>query len=173
MNERTNPSEIARETLRLMASRRIAPTPDSYRQHYQEIAGQPAADEKASAPDWAQLILDLLKQWEMRHSGLTIARKRESLERVLGVPGSDPARLAGKLRKLVTSWSMTALTQVEEPALAPEPAGAAADTASGGAIAARHPATQAVVPAADSELGLAELRELLAQTLEFAVVSQL
>ena len=103
MSELTNPSDIARETLRLLASRRIAPTPDSYRQHYQEISGQPEVDQKAVAATWAQLIPDLLKQWEMRHSGLTIARKRESLERVLGVPGSDPARLADKLRKLVNS----------------------------------------------------------------------
>ena len=149
MSELTNPSDIARETLRLLASRRIAPTPDSYRQYYQEIAGEPEADEKASAPVWAQLILDLLRQWETRHGALTTARKRESLERVLGVPGSDAARLAAKLRKLVSSWSVTALAQSEEPGLPVEPA------------------------TADGDNGLAELRELLAQTLEFAVVSHL
>lgn len=227
MSELTNPSDIARETLRLLASRRIAPTPDSYRQHYQEIAGQPdaapaadtermlrqlAADlraqpnsarlcgaleqaacdhnwsqyrslllealaakagQSAGAPLWAQLVLDLIKQWDTRHSGLTTARKRESLERVLGVPGSDAARLAAKLRKLVTSWSATALAQAEEPAPPGDPATAAPENGSGSAIAARRPSAHRAVAAADAENGLAELRELLAQTLEFAVVSHL
>lgn len=35
----SNPSEIARETLRQLALRRIAPTPDNYRKLYHEIAG--------------------------------------------------------------------------------------------------------------------------------------
>ncbi|MBK1679949.1 GGDEF domain-containing protein [Rhodocyclus tenuis] len=42
----TNPSEIARETLRMLASRRMAPSPDNYRTIYQEISGvaQAASD---------------------------------------------------------------------------------------------------------------------------------
>ena len=245
MSELTNPSEIARETLRLLASRRIAPTPDSYRQHYQEIAGMPdaaadaermlqqlaaelraqpntarlagaldsAAAEKdwpqyrtalldlieakgaqsAAAPLWAQLILDLVKQWDTRHTGLTTARKRESLERVLGVPGSDAANLAAKLQKLVKSWSVTALAQIEEAGRAPIDAAEAKDS---GALATRAPvlsgpAPNGAGPAAGSgtsarrasapspeapvegEDALGQLRNLLAQTLEFAVVSQL
>ena len=40
-----NPFEIARETLRLLAARRIAPTPDNYLTLYHEIAGsKPASD---------------------------------------------------------------------------------------------------------------------------------
>lgn len=39
MTTPTNPFEIARETLRLLASRRIAPTPDNYLTLYHEIAG--------------------------------------------------------------------------------------------------------------------------------------
>lgn len=35
----SNPSEIARETLRQLAMRRVAPTPDNYRKLYHEIAG--------------------------------------------------------------------------------------------------------------------------------------
>jgi diguanylate cyclase len=35
----SNPSEIARETLRLLASRRMAPSPDNYRSIYHEISG--------------------------------------------------------------------------------------------------------------------------------------
>lgn len=169
MNELTNPSEIARETLRLLASRRIAPTPDSYRQHYQEIAGQPETDEKATASVWAQLILDLLRQWELRHSGLTTARKRESLERVLGVPGADAARLAEKLRKLVASWSVTATAAADDPGLPAKPAAAVPASTE----AATRPVLGPGSAAADADSGVADLGELLAQTLEFAVVSQL
>lgn len=39
MTTLTNPFEIARETLRLLAGRRIAPTPDNYLTLYHEIAG--------------------------------------------------------------------------------------------------------------------------------------
>jgi diguanylate cyclase len=39
MSELTQPSEIARETLRRLALRRIPPTPENYRQLYQEISG--------------------------------------------------------------------------------------------------------------------------------------
>jgi diguanylate cyclase len=221
MSELQNPSEIARETLRLLASRRIAPTPESYRQYYQEIAGQPdaAADSErmlqqlaaelrtqpgtarlagaldraaadrnwpqyqaalldligvrsgqgASAPQWAQLILDLLKQWEMRHSGLTTARKRESLERVLGVPGSDAAALATKLQNLLKSWSLAAPAQAGEEGLVPPDL---AQENGGDAAAKRAVAAPDLAPIGSEDL-LAQLRDLLAQTLEFAVVSQL
>ena len=56
MSELTNPSDIARETLRLLASRRIAPTPDNYRQHYREIGGVP----DAAAPAEAERMLQRL-----------------------------------------------------------------------------------------------------------------
>ncbi|MGP1678731.1 MAG: diguanylate cyclase [Burkholderiales bacterium] len=223
MSELTNPSDIARETLRQLASRRIAPNPDNYRQHYQQIAGQPdaaadaermlqqlaaelraqpntarlagaldkAAGEKnwpqyraallqlidassgqgAAAPLWAQLILDLIRQWESHHSGLTTARKRESLERVLGVPGSDAAGLAAKLQKLVKSWSQTAPAPAEQTDLAPT--GAAQANAGDAAVRrAAAPATAAGAPPGGED-ALVQLRDLLAQTLEFAVITQL
>ncbi|WP_291993602.1 GGDEF domain-containing protein [Candidatus Accumulibacter sp. ACC003] len=45
----SNPSEIAREALRLLASRRMSPSPDNYRALYHEIAGTPA-DQPAAFP---------------------------------------------------------------------------------------------------------------------------
>jgi diguanylate cyclase len=221
MSDLTNPSDIARETLRQLASRRIAPNPDNYRQHYQEIAGHPdaaadaermlqqlvadlraqphtaraagaldkAADEKnwpqyraallqmidakngqgADAPLWAQLILDLIRQWESRHSGLTTARKRDSLERVLRVPGTDAANLAAKLQRLVKSWSQTAAAPAEQTELAPSGAEAAS---AGEAAATRTHAPLAMAPR-ESEDTAGQMRDLLAQTLEFAVITQL
>ena len=45
MAEITQPSEIAREALRRLATRRIPPTPDNYRTLYHEIAGSAAGEE--------------------------------------------------------------------------------------------------------------------------------
>ena len=39
MSTLTNPFEIARETLRLLAVRRIPPSPENYQTLYHEIAG--------------------------------------------------------------------------------------------------------------------------------------
>ena len=44
MAEITQPSEIARETLRRLAMSKIPPTPDNYRTLYHEISGSPAAE---------------------------------------------------------------------------------------------------------------------------------
>ena len=57
-----NPSEVARETLRRLAMRRLAPTPDNYQTLYEEIAAAPTAAPKKSQhpqrqppywPDWS------------------------------------------------------------------------------------------------------------------------
>ena len=42
-------SEIARETIKQMAARRVEPTPDNYTQIYFEVAGKPAKEDAASA----------------------------------------------------------------------------------------------------------------------------
>lgn len=53
----TNPNEIAREALKALAARKLAPTPDNYAQAYQEISG--AAQE---APSGAAAVIDHLAQ---------------------------------------------------------------------------------------------------------------
>lgn len=47
MSALSNPSEIARETLRQLAMRRVAPTPDNYRKLYHEIAGSGAREDES------------------------------------------------------------------------------------------------------------------------------
>jgi diguanylate cyclase len=44
MTDHSQPSDIARETLRQLAMRRTPPTPDNYRALYHEIAGTAAVD---------------------------------------------------------------------------------------------------------------------------------
>jgi diguanylate cyclase len=43
----TNPTDLARETLKLLATRRIAPTPENYQRYYHEIAGTGAHRDSA------------------------------------------------------------------------------------------------------------------------------
>lgn len=208
MTALTNPFEIARETLRQLAGRRIPPTPDNYLTLYHEIAGtKPVANAfpepllrsltsalPKSSPDqlrlarqldeavkaanwddykkrlvefvttlaesqklaWSDVIADLLRQWDAKHSGLTAARKRESLEHVLSSSGANPDILFTRLQSLLRSWGQG---KDHESAAPPE--------ASDAEIAPNLPLT-----AAGTDL-LPELRELFAFTLETAVAAQL
>lgn len=212
MTTLTNPFEIARETLRLLAARRIPPTPDNYLTLYQEIAGVKAVDsafpEKqlrslAAAlpkvsPDqlrlarqlddavkasnwedyknrlaefvtaltelqklgWSELINDLIRQWDAKHVGLTVARKRESLEHVLSGSATNPENLFNRLQSLLRSW------------------GQGREAENGGPADTETPppppsiAPQAIIPSSAADL-LPELRELFAFTLETAIATQL
>jgi diguanylate cyclase len=215
-----NPTEIARETLKLLAARRLIPTPENYQRTYNEIAGIPhrgweqaveqalhkvfrplakndpklaqgvevleraleehdikefegalstlvAARKEDLVLPWAGLIRELIKQWELRHGGLTAARKKEGLERVLTNFGSDPAVLYGKLQALVEWWAQNPLdvTPLVESAPA-EPAtekrGQAAPRDIGEALAPAN-----LQPLAGKSFVL--LRDILGQTLERGV----
>ena len=187
-----NPTETARETIRQLVTRRIPPTPENYAQVYAEICGDesvihPAVqvlhqygtaagaagqallaamkarkwDEAttqarrlagaatAGNPAWHLLLRDLIKQWVLRHDGLAAGRKREAFEHVLDHSKSDPGKLFTRLSALVKSWSEHGLARTSHGKLATL-----------GAIAA-----DPQIPAL--------LRELLAQTLEFAVTDRL
>lgn len=50
MNATSNPTDIARETLKQLATRRIAPTPDNYRELYQSISGTGQPDAEPPQP---------------------------------------------------------------------------------------------------------------------------
>lgn len=155
MIDTSQPSDVARETLRQLALRRIAPTPDNYRSLYHEIAGSIAEDvfpERAlkliaaalprnnheslrlvrdfeasvAQADWAAvrnvliegftrneqldlnwgtLLRDLIAEWDRRQAGLTQARKREMLDRVLSASGNNPDKLHERLQGLLRAWS--------------------------------------------------------------------
>ena len=92
----TNPTDIARETLRLLATRRVAPTPENYQRIYNELAGLPEDARK----EWAAVLRELA-----RHLGAvdTSKRKSESLDMFLKADLSDAQR-PEKLLALVRSW---------------------------------------------------------------------
>ncbi|MFP5382385.1 MAG: GGDEF domain-containing protein, partial [Gammaproteobacteria bacterium] len=60
-----NPTEVAREALRRLAMRRIAPTPDNYQTLYDEIVG------KAAGPSAAGVLAGLVKDLSAQHPGLS------------------------------------------------------------------------------------------------------
>ena len=213
MSTLTNPFEIARETLKQLATRRVAPTPDNYLTLYNEIAGikggggpfpekqlrSLAAALPKTSPDqlrlarsldeavkagnwdeyknqltsfvgnlaeaqkltWAELISDLLRQWEAKHVGLTAARKRESLEHVLSASSANPELLFTRLQNLLRAWGQGKDSDSSQPPATEPPAPTTPEIG-----------TNSVSTAAESRL-LPELRELLAFTLEAAIATQL
>ena len=105
------PGELARETLTLLASRRIAPTPENYVRVYAEISGTPATTlpvpasvaGEADATDWSQVIRDLMRQLDVRHAGVSLTQKRDGLERLLISFRRSP-QLGEKLATLTKAW---------------------------------------------------------------------
>ncbi len=212
----SNPSEIARETLKQLMLRRMAPSPDNYRAIYNEIAGIvgkaaemfPERELKAlllalpkestaqqglsrqldlalkggnwddfrkalvdfikehsteSQLAWGELITDLLRQWEAKQSGLTPARKRESLDRVLSAGGKNSELLYARLQSLTKSWASNEA--------APEAIELAADVAE--AVPVTTAATTSGAPVSRAGELLSELRELFVFTMEVIVAPQL
>lgn len=159
MAKLNNPTDIARETLKQLALRRILPTPDHYEQIYNEIAELPGGDGSSALADallqslqalpqsgpelrrilavleksvqsqdwkqtaplvvkavqlqngqaelsktWADLLRDLIAQWDIRSANYPANRKRDSFERVLINFGKDPQVLNEKLALLIQTW---------------------------------------------------------------------
>ncbi|WP_035384153.1 GGDEF domain-containing protein [Ferriphaselus sp. R-1] len=212
-----NPSEIARETLKLLASRKLAATPANYTLVYQEISGEPnetggaetiligiaqrlikespktspigkslkqalssrdwtrcqnelqqflfpSGDQAKQAPPWSDLIRDLLRQLELTHKGITLARKKEGVEMVLARFGTDPVILSEKLQGLVRSWSGGGAESQE--VVAHEQPPAVADITTSPEVLATATPDAVSAPATAPNALLSQLAELLAQTLE-------
>jgi diguanylate cyclase len=133
-----NPTEVARETLRRLAMRRIAPTPDNYQTLYEEIVGVPGAATKTPSP--ASVLAGLVGDLKEHHPAL--ASQVASLGKAVD---------KGDWRQC--SWQLSEIAaQLKPQPVKPQ----AADRAD-----------------RPQEDNIALLRDLLAKTLEFGVVSQL
>ncbi|OQW39471.1 MAG: diguanylate cyclase [Proteobacteria bacterium SG_bin4] len=128
----SNPTIIARETLRQLAALKIPPTPDNYLKLYYQISGNsgkngdPADNAAASSsnpvhspvsesPAWGDTLEALLKQLENKKGSLTIAKKREGVKRVLAKFSKDSEQLHNKLKALVDSWGELNVAPTELP----------------------------------------------------------
>ncbi|MFY9317734.1 MAG: GGDEF domain-containing protein [Burkholderiales bacterium] len=167
LNAASAPSEIARETIRQLALRKLAPSPDNYTRLYDELRG--VRPERRRDAGWGELIRETLQQWDRRQAGLTTAKKRESLERVLGSFGKDGERLHDKLSGLVKGWRERGEDGAHIEAPAAEAAAAKPGEKQHEARAAKHAEKRA---GADGEQVRA-MREALARTLEYAVLERL
>jgi len=177
MTTPSTPSEIARETLKTLAARRLAATPDNYARVYQEIGGAASgsAESVQSSSDpkpvlaWPKLIRDLLKQMDTPHKGITVTRKKDGVETVLNKFSSNSDALYEKLQGLLNSWSDAPTAANLGELIPPEIAPVAAGTTPPATAAA----TPAVAPGAKVYVEMvAQLRELLAQALESSLTSE-
>ncbi|MCP5277325.1 MAG: diguanylate cyclase [Thiobacillus sp.] len=148
MDRPTQPAEIAREAIRLLASRRKPPTPENFQRAYREVAGAEAevtvddidGTETRPEANWATLMRGLVKQWDSRQAGLTQTRKREMLERVLINFGNNSPLLHEKLTALTHSWAGSGTAENLFDDAVPEPPDAAAGPVEAGAPASDAPA---------------------------------
>lgn len=114
---------------------------------------------------WGELIGEVVRQWENRQAGLTPARKREALERVLTGSNTNPELLFNRLQNLTKAWARneiddaSQLVDASNIVAAPSLSTEAQDN------------TPSYVSRA-SEL-LAELRDLFIFTIEAIIVPQL
>ena len=154
-----NPADIAREAFRRLATRRIAPTPNAYRDIYDEITGivaEPGADAMLG------MFADRMAGAQGDVAGIGQRLNHALLARDWQVYGEHLIQL---LEKFLAASSATVSTPVPDPA-------------SGKAVAvvATHAATRSDESAAPVLLDGPQarlLRELLTRTLTFAVASLL
>lgn len=64
----------------------------------------PSSANEADGVNWPTLLRYLLKQLDVNHTGITLSRKKEGLNRVIINFANDPSQLGEKIQALVTSW---------------------------------------------------------------------
>ena len=177
-----SPAEVASKTLKALVAQKLPPTPENYARLYAEISGiLPAPAQPASSPSsetsgeavsvlaWAGLIRDLLKQLEAHHKGITLSRKKEGLEQVLGRFATNSEVLYEKIQGLLRSWSGFSASSAAPPVpvVASEPedllSPATQPSLASGGILRKLTGTLGGGEGQDS---MADLRELLAMSLE-------
>ncbi|GAB1233306.1 hypothetical protein UT4_17730 [Ferrigenium sp. UT4] len=157
MSHHKNPTEFARETIRLLGERHLPPTPENFARVYRELGGESAPQAAAAASlDWAKLIRNVLRQLDTAHKGITLGRKKDGIEVVLNRFAAKPEVLFEKLDGLQQSWGTAGAGSNELVAALPDEASPQIKTPGG------EP---------DSPAILQQLRELLAQSLENTLTS--
>lgn len=162
MSSNKNPTAFAREAIRLLGERQLPPTPENFASAYRELAGETTAvpDAAVKPLNWAGMIRSVLRQLETPHKGITLSRKKDGLEVVLNRFAGKPDVLFDKLNALQQSWGA-----------------AGSDNSTLVAAARQDPPPSGPVSATGPTVGggssaiLDQLRELLAQSLESALIT--
>jgi diguanylate cyclase len=69
-----NPSELARETLKTLAQRKLLPTPDNYAKIYTEISGTPALDNNGAEKVVRNMAEHLISSDKSAATGIAIKK---------------------------------------------------------------------------------------------------
>ena len=162
----TSPTQLAKATLRRLATSQLEPTPENYARAWAQEAGlgvtapaAPAASVGATA--WAALIGRLMQGIERGGRQWTAARRKSSLQRVIDGSGADAQRLHDRLTHLASRWLSDAddpgvetvageLAEVGEPVEASAPGSAEAPREWRGLVASLEGTVQAALPGAEA-----------------------
>ncbi|WP_298011342.1 diguanylate cyclase [uncultured Aquabacterium sp.] len=156
--EGQTPALLAKAALRRLAEQRLEPTPDNFRQAYEAEGGltsQPAAAatdlaerDHDEGERWSTLISRVVRGAERGGRQWTMARKKESLQRVLEGSRGSGTRLHQRLGQLIASWDSDTLdaapledTADGMPAAATAPVALPAASTTASAVA-RTPTTE-------------------------------
>jgi diguanylate cyclase len=164
MNPALAPAHIAKATLRRLALERLEPTPENYLAIYRQeqgggvtaaapsaTAAEAPAASVISGPQVAELIERVVRGLDRGSVQWTLARRKDSLKRVLDGSRGDALRIHQRMSGLLTSWddgNVDASLEVDEQAVAP-----VSDSAAPSALAlasATATAEAPLVPAAPS-----------------------
>ena len=170
------PAQLAKGALRRLSESRQEPTPDQYLQAYNaECAAQGVAPHEPSptlpvapavddGPQWAALITKITRGLERSHRQWTVARKKDSLQRVLEGSKQSGQRLLQRIGQLVQSWDADAAdtpVETEDPAGTP-PTESARPLA---APALPTPLVPTALPGADPHWALRTVSQTLSSAL--------
>jgi len=130
----------------------------------------PTGASDADGVNWATLLRYLLKQLDVNHSGITLTRKKEGLNRVMINFANDPNQLGQKIQALVTSWG-----EGQAIALANEESASEVNVTEIAApnLLENAPTKNQVLAVDDTQLKLAAgWRDLLIRTITLVVLPQ-
>jgi len=122
------PPQLAKAALRRLVLEKLEPTPENYARAYHQEAGTPvpgAAVPAASAVDkqesaaqavvLANLIERIVRGVQRGGRQWTVARKKDSLQRVLSSSRSDAQRLQQRLTQLLAGWESDTVDGAVDP----------------------------------------------------------
>jgi diguanylate cyclase len=183
MNPAIAPAQIAKATLRRLAVERLEPTPENYLAVYRQEQGggntapaplaadlpaaTPATSPSVSGAQLAELIERVVRGLDRGSVQWTLARRKDSLKRVLEGSRGDALRMHQRMSGLLSSWDeggADATLEVEDSDAAPAvPFKAAA--ASNNAVATdvvATPSTDAATQVASANLATAQWQRVVA-----------
>lgn len=122
------PPQLAKAALRRLVLEKLEPTPENYARAYHQEAGTPvpgaaapavsAADKQESAAQavaLASLVERIVRGVQRGGRQWTVARKKDSLQRVLSSSRSDVQRMQQRLSQLLAGWESDTIDGAVDP----------------------------------------------------------